>query len=226
MLIATDFDGTFCRGGGVSDADRAAIARWRAEGRYFGFVTGRGTDFIETIRTFGVEVDYHLLYNGALLALADGTVVKEYRIPRADFLALEERFREIPDARYFSETGKDAYYHQYYATFDTPERACEVADAVNAEFGGRVTAFVNGPHVNIGKKGSGKAQGVSDALGYYGLPADAAAVFGDDFNDIEMIRVHHGWAVDTARPQVLSSAAHVCGSVGEAALKLLAEASD
>ena len=221
-LIATDFDGTFCRNGEVDPADVRAIAAWRAAGGYFGFVTGRSTDFFDYVKTLGVEVDFHLLYNGALLAAPDGRTLKEYLIPRTDFAALTAFFRSLPDAAAFSEADGRPFYHQYYATFENETRALEVADAVNRRFGERVTAFVNGPHVNIGKKGSGKTQGVFDALSYFGLPADAAAVFGDDYNDLDMIVAHSGWAVSTARPAVLAKAPHVCASVGAAALELLA----
>ena len=220
-LIATDFDGTVCRGGKIDPADRAAAAAWRESGRLFGFVTGRGTDFFDTIKELGVEVDFLLIHNGALLALSDRTVVKEYRIAEADFRALEAFFAAIPDVRAYDKADGDAVRRQYYARFDSPERALEAAAEVNRLFGDRVTAFVNGWHVNIGKKGSGKTQGVYDALAWYGLPDDAAAVFGDDYNDLDMIVTHRGWAVDTARPEVLAKAPHVCKSVGEAARELM-----
>lgn len=222
-LIATDFDGTFCRLGRVSGADKRAVRKWRASGRYFGFVTGRGMDFFRTAEELGVEADYFLLYNGALLAGPDGTVYKEYLIPRETFAQLEAFFRTYPDALSFDKADAAPFYHQYYARFENPQRALSVAGAVNAAFGDRVTAFVNGPHVNIGRKGSGKAQGVFDALAHFGLPADAAAVFGDDYNDIEMITAHNGWAVVNARTEVKEKAAHICASVGSAALALLRE---
>ncbi len=199
QLIATDFDGTFYRNGRIDPLDREAVAAWRAHGGLFGFVTGRGLDFLETARGLGLEADFFLVYTGALLALPDGTKVKEYRIPAADFAALARHFAALPDAEHFDKPNGSPFYYQYYATFPTPARALEAAAEVNRLFGG-VTAYVNGPHVNIGKKGCGKTQGVFDALAYFGLPRDAAAVFGDDYNDMDMIASHGGWAVDTAQP--------------------------
>ncbi len=223
LLIATDYDGTFNRGK-ISARDKAAVREWRAAGRYFGFVTGRGTDFIQTAAEQGLEADYFLLYNGALLASPTGEVWKEYLIPRDTFAAISEYFRKyLTNALSFDKADERPFYRQFYARFETPQLALAAADALNASFGDRVTAFVNGPHVNIGKKGSSKAQGVFDALEHFGLPADAAAVFGDDYNDMEMIRAHGGWAVFNARPEVLKCAAHVCAGVGSAARKLLRE---
>ena len=46
MLIATDFDGTLNRDGGIDGVTRKAIDDWRAAGRLFGVVTGRGIDFL------------------------------------------------------------------------------------------------------------------------------------------------------------------------------------
>ena len=219
-LIATDYDGTFSRGG-ISEFDIEAVKKWRKAGNYFGFVTGRGTDFFDLCREKGIETDYFLVYNGSMLALGDGTPVKEYFIPAGVFSRLSDFFSRVPDVRYYDKPSGEDFYHHFYASFDCAERALEVGKEANALFGEEVTAFVNGPHVNIGVKGSGKAQGVFDALEYFGLPDDAAAVFGDDYNDLEMITAHNGWAVSSAREEVLKVAPHVCGSVGEAALMLL-----
>ncbi len=224
QLLATDFDGTFYIHGQIPPENRAGIEAWRANGRRFGFVTGRDLGFFKTIGELALNVDYLLLYNGALLALADGTVVKEYLIDEATFRALEAFISAMPDVCSCSSANGAAAYHQYYATFPDQARALAVADAVNARFGDAVTAFVNGEHVNIGVKGSGKTQGVLDALEYYGLSRSAAAVFGDDYNDVDMIKTLDGWAVETARPAVKRAAPHICKSVGEAALKLLEEA--
>ena len=209
-LIATDFDGTFIRNGVISAADRAAVERWRKTGRLFGFVTGRGIDFIETARDYGVEADYFLLYNGALLITPDGKVHKEYLLNRETFARLAAFFRNVGDICSFSEPGTEAYYHQYYARMPTQEQALAVAAQAEELFGEELAVFVNGEHINIGIRGSSKAQGVTDALAYYGLPEDAALVFGDDYNDLEMLKAHDGWAVETGRPAVLEKAPHVC----------------
>ena len=220
-LIATDFDGTFYRNRALDPADLAAVAAWRAAGGLFGFVTGRGVDFFDTAKKEGLEADFFVLYNGALLADGAGKTLKEYLIGRDTFAALYGVFRAMPDVKSCDTPDERPFYHQYYARFETPEEALAAAEEANRIFGDRVTAFVNGEHVNIGRKGSGKTQGVFDALEYFGLSADAAAVFGDDYNDLDMIVTHNGWAVDTARPAVLEKAPHVCRSVGEAALTLL-----
>ena len=215
QLIATDFDGTFNQNGVIDPADLSAVAAWRAAGRKFGFVTGRGVDFLETAQKCGVEADFFLVYTGALLILPDTTVCKEYLIGRDIFAGLTAFFRGLPDARAFSEPDKRLFYHQYYATMPTQERALAVAEKMAPLFGDELAIFVNGEHINICKKGAGKAQGVFDALEYYGLPRDGALVFGDDYNDMEMLAAHNGFAVETARPAVLKAAPHVCKNLAE-----------
>lgn len=222
-LIATDFDGTFIRGHKIDPADLAAVEAWRKTGRLFGFVTGRGADFFETAQAYGAQADFFLLYNGAMLALPDKTVIKEYLIPQALIAELARFFEGIEDVCDYQQPDGSPYSHQYYARMPDQARALAVAEEINRRYGTDVTAFVNGWHINVGKKGSSKAQGVFDALEYFGLPPEAAAVFGDDYNDMEMIAAHAGWAVATARPEVLAMAPHICGSVGEAARELLKE---
>ena len=89
------------------------------------------------------------------------------------------------------------------------------------EFGDKVSIFVNGPHINIGNKGTGKAEGVSFVLRHFSLPADAAAVVGDDYNDLDMILAHQGWAVASGKPDVVKKAPHTCESVGSLIRSLL-----
>ena len=222
-LIATDFDGTFIRRGAIDPGYDTAIRAFRAAGGLFGFVTGRGTDFFRTAEEYGVTADFFCLYNGSLLALPDGTPVKEYRIPRATFAELEAFFADSPEVCSFDRATDAPDYPHYYARYGTPELALAAAEEVNRLYGDRVTAFVNGEHVNIGKKGSRKTQGVRDALAYFGLKEENAAVFGDDFNDLDMIVSLNGWAVASARPEVLAKAPHVCESVSAQADVFLSE---
>ena len=91
-LIATDYDGTLNRNGVIDDETRAAIDRWRADGRYFGVVTGRGIDFYDTAKEVRLPFDYLIVYNGSLVLSEDKTVLFESLIPAETFAAVEERF--------------------------------------------------------------------------------------------------------------------------------------
>ena len=62
---------------------------------------------------------------------------------------------------------------------------------------------------------------MSLALQHFGLPADSAAVVGDDYNDLDMILAHNGWAVESGRQEVVAQAPHTCKSVGDLIESLL-----
>lgn len=220
MLIATDYDGTLNIGGTVDDFTRKAIDEWRAAGRYFGVVTGRGIDFYDTAREKNIPFDYLILYNGSLILAPDKSVIYESLIPAQTFAAIENKMSQYDDIEYYSESdGKPR--HHYYATFSGQERALQVKADLDPVFGSKVSIFVNGPHINIGNKGTGKAQSVEIILKHFSLPADAAAAVGDDYNDLEMILAHNGWAVESGRPEVIEKAPHRCKSVGDLIYKLL-----
>ena len=214
MLVATDYDGTLYRDGRIDAGTRAAIDGWRADGRYFGVVTGRGPDFYDTARREGLPFDYLIVCNGSLILSGDGSVLFESRIPAGTFAALENAVSAFPDAVGYSKSDGTPQPH-FYAQFPSVERALAVREALLPAFGDAVSIFVNGPHVNIGNLGTGKAQGVTWILRHFSLPPDAAAVVGDDYNDLDMILAHDGWAVASGKPAVVSRAPHTCGSVGE-----------
>ncbi len=214
QLIATDFDGTLYIGGRIADETRRAIDDWRAAGGYFGVVTGRGIDFYDTAKEQNLPFDYLIVYNGSLIVSQDKTVLYESLIPADVFAALEKAMAAYPDIESYSESdGKPS--HHYYATFPDAERALRVREELLPVFGDRVSVFVNGPHINIGNKGTGKAQGVSIILEHFGLARDAAAVVGDDYNDLDMILAHNGWAMESGKPEVVSKAPHTCKNVGD-----------
>lgn len=220
-LIATDFDGTLYRGGCILKYDRKMIEKWQAAGNYFGVVTGRGQDFVEKAKAFGLDPDYLIVYNGSLILDRNGKTVYENLIPRDTFKAIEDFFGQFDDALFVDKADDNEFYYQHYSTFDNAERALEIAEQINKTFGDRITAFVNGPHINIAQKGASKSNGVSTILAHYGLTEDEGAVVGDDYNDIEMIKEHKGWAVITARPAVKEAASHICLSVGTLATQLM-----
>ncbi|MBQ6265733.1 MAG: HAD family phosphatase [Clostridia bacterium] len=219
-LIATDFDGTLFINGEIPACVREAIDLWRADGRYFGIVTGRGEDFFDKVKEIKLPVDYFIIYNGSMIADKEGNVISERFISPDIYAELEKVFSGYGDTEYYSRADGNAQHH-YYATFNSVERALEVKEDIDAVFGDKLAVFVNGRHVNIGAAGTGKAQGVNIVLEHFALPCDSAAVVGDDYNDLEMIKTFDGWAVESGKPDVVSQAPHICKDVGNLALMLL-----
>ena len=219
-LIATDFDGTLFVNGEITPETRKAIDLWRADGRLFGIVTGRGEDFFDKIREEKIPVDYLIIYNGSMITDKDGNIIYERFISAETFAELENIFSGYEDIEYYSRADGSTQHH-YYATFNCTERALEVKKDIDAVFGGKLAVFVNGRHINIGDSGTGKAEGVRVVLDYFSLPQESAAVVGDDYNDLEMIRAFDGWAVENGKPDVVGQAPHICKNVGDLAETLL-----
>ena len=220
LLIATDYDGTLRQNGEIDAGTRAAIDRWRARGRYFGVVTGRGIDFYDTAREIGLPFDYLIVCTGSLILGADKRVLYESLIPAKTFAAIERTMAQYADIVCYSESDGTPRHH-YYATFPSQERALQVQQELRGKFGELLSIFVNGPHINIGNRGTGKAEGVSQILRHFALPADSAAVVGDDYNDLDMLLAHNGWAVESGRKEVVARAPHTCKSVGDLIESLL-----
>lgn len=220
MLVATDYDGTLNINGSISPHVRDAIDSWRAKGRYFGVVTGRGIDFYDTAAELKIAYDFLILCNGSLILSAKKEILFESLIPDSTFSRIEKAMASYPDILNFSRSdGKPR--HHYYAEFPDADRALEVREEILPLFADRLSIFVNGPHINIGNKGTGKSQAVDFMLRYYSLASDSAAVVGDDYNDLEMITAHDGWAVDSGKPEVLKQAPHLCRDVGDLIDRLL-----
>ncbi len=214
QFLATDFDGTLWRNGRISDEDRAAIHRWRKSGRLFGFVTGRGIHFPKHIRGLGLQGDFYVCYNGALLMNHDGEILKEARMDKPVFAALEDAFRQNGIAFDYDLANEESDFFQYSGLMPTCGQAADFAAELDVRFSNQVSAYANGLNINIVKRGVSKAAGIRHALQHLGLSEDQAAVVGDDLNDLDMIVSLNGWAVDSARPQVIEKVPHLCRSVG------------
>lgn len=220
-LIATDYDGTLRINGQISAYDREKIQEFRAAGNYFGIVTGRGSDFFDTVKKEGIDVDYLIVYTGALIADARGNILFEAPIPHENFTRLAAFFAGRTDVTWYDEAHDDKKHYQYYATCEDQKTALKAAAEAEKEFGGLFEYFVNGEHINICSKGISKASGIREILKYYGLPESAAAPVGDDYNDLRMITELNGWAVSSGRPAVVAQANNVCDSVGHLAALLM-----
>ncbi len=214
-LIASDFDGTVYHHGEMKETDKLAIARWRKEGGLFGIVTGRGITFPQIMRDLGVDCDFFLCCNGAVLMDAQGAILREQKLDPAVFAALSAFFRDTPGAINYTQTDENATLHQYNALMPTNGEASAVTAQVNMRFGEHVNALANGRNINVIRIGESKAHGVQTALDHFHLAPDAAAVVGDELNDIHMIRHFNGWAMSTGRPEAIAAATHLCDSVAD-----------
>lgn len=101
-ILASDFDGTLSRDGGISALDLAAIERFRQAGNKFGLVTGRSYILIqpEFARNPGFKCDFLVLSTGGAVADEKGELIYERIIEKTTVLRLIKRLYEL-DAMHF-----------------------------------------------------------------------------------------------------------------------------
>lgn len=96
MILASDYDGTLCRGR-ITEEDRAAIIRFREAGHLFGVVTGRDFPLAYEPLTSenGVPFDFIICMNGALAVDSRGDILFE---KKADGSVIPDLFRTVVEA--------------------------------------------------------------------------------------------------------------------------------
>lgn len=129
MLIALDMDGTLLNGeGSISERNRAAIAAAQAQGHIVVVITGRARkDALAPLREAGLVCPIASL-NGAIVTLADGTVINEAPLERAAVRPTLEWVRKQPDLYCETYTG-DAVYVGLHNRAQWEALASGMADA-------------------------------------------------------------------------------------------------
>ena len=171
-----------------------------------------------------VHCDFYLVHTGAALLDRNGQVLRRKTIAEDVFAQLEAAFAAWGDAENYDTVDQGKEFCQYSALMYTNEAAEERVAQLNQRFGHVVTAYANGRNINIVARGEGKAEGIGYALEHFGLGQDAAAVVGDDLNDLDMILHWRGWAMASGREQVVQAAEHTCTSIADLVDQLLNDA--
>lgn len=92
-IAALDMDGTVYVNETISDSVKQAISSWRAAGNLAVSATGKSiSNARTTLEPCGVEMDYHVLYNGTVITDGDFTVLHEEHLPTETVRAIAERF--------------------------------------------------------------------------------------------------------------------------------------
>ena len=231
-IFASDFDGTLNRNG-VSDRDRDAVARFRAAGNLFGMVTGRDHNFTRTIRDCGVDVDFLLVFSGALCLTPDGDVIYDYRGPARDAVRGIVRYMgehcgtpvdvcrgksrdtfdwNCPDgdaARHFHPLCELDGYDEFsvlYAFCETEEETGECTAEIKKRYGDTVNPLHNRIYIDIPPAGMDKGVGLARYAALMNVPESNVWTAGDNLNDLAMISRFHGCAVENAHPDLKKAA--------------------
>lgn len=220
-IIASDYDGTLNHGG-IDDAKRNAIKRWRKAGNLFGIVSGRGpSDLVDLHKRNDFECDFLLASNGAVIMNSEGEILAESRCdgklakPLVEFLMdngcswacihsdADYDIGEREDGRNenclpLEEMPEIAYFNQINTILPDDEQAARVTDAVRKASGDYLNPLQNGRCIDIISADMNKAQGLYTLLRIVGAEYDDMITVGDHINDTHMIAEFRSYAMENA----------------------------
>lgn len=237
-IIASDYDGTLNHGG-IDDKKRAAISLWRKNGNLFGLVSGRGLNDLKIIPVNdGFEYDFLIACNGAVIADADGKVIKE---SRCDGLFAKELIEFIfssgcnwvnvqtepelyivadecqcdSDEITLSNAPEISYFYQISTFSEDFASAHAVTAAIKDKFGKYLNPLQNGTCIDIVSADMNKAVGLYDYLEIIGGSYDDMITVGDNINDTHMIKEFRSYAMENAVSDIKEIADHEIKGITE-----------
>ena len=201
-IIFSDIDGTFLQDDHTVSARNAeAVRALLASGIPFVLVSARMPEAIYPImQSIGVTIPI-ISYSGALALTAEGETLEDVRVDAGAagmvLSALEDRYPELTVNYY-------AGRRWYVRDEDDPRvrheedithllmgepAVCERAESDLAAAYPMLHVVRSAPNlVEIMEASVSKESGIRAMLGHYGLTADDALSFGDNYNDLEMLR--------------------------------------
>ena len=230
-LIVTDLDGTLLRTDKtISDYTVSVFKRCRDKGLKTAFATARAlsmvTEYLEV-----VAIDGLVATNGAFI-YANGNIIHTHLLPLELSKAIlaelgaNANVQRISarqyDARYTNKpaSDKDTFYdfatpfdepisHMSFRTDDAP-----FAAAITAKYPELRIYHITGENIyDVGAKDCTKATGIERLASHFGISLADVVAFGDDNNDIEMLReCGVGIAVANAIDEVKAVADQFCDS--------------
>ncbi|MCD7808116.1 MAG: HAD family hydrolase [Erysipelotrichaceae bacterium] len=238
-LLASDFDNTLWFRDHLLDDDVYMIKEFQRQGHLFGLCTGRGIDGI-VVPCEGYDMlehlsfDFYILSSGAYIMDKDRHIIFEKMIP----MDIVEEVYKYTDHGNMSILTRDHVYKLYkdrvdhypakkiqsldeirneeVRSFSIHYEEDEIAmatvmkDHINDLFGKYISAFQNGPHIDIAAVGCSKGEGIRFIQEYFHLDDEYICGIGDNFNDLPMLEaVEHSYTFDYAPNEVQEKAKYV-----------------
>lgn len=214
-IAALDMDGTVYVNEDITEATQKAIAEWRAAGNLAVSATGKSiANARNTLEPFGVELDYHVLYNGTVITGGDYSILHEEHLPSGVVQSIVARFTGLPLNIYLTGlSGADQVAWDGLAGRESsmvantevvdpgdvakrstvllslwipgnPELRREVDEWVRENCA--VESSFNCDFYDIMPPGHNKGEGLTRLLDYLGHENAELYTFGDSFNDLSM----------------------------------------
>ena len=239
-IIASDFDGTINYHGKISDADKAAIKRFRAAGNKFGIVTGRDVELSLWIRQKdGFEFDFIICCTGAVIRGSDGKIayMKKGEVGPFFFDIIEKAkecgadFFTIGDVMYKcyidmsgavpTDISKMTEFTHANCGFSSDEGAIAFTEYVEKNYSDKISVHRNGWCVDMPPVNTSKVTGIYEYASQFENPEIYAV--GDNVNDLLMIKEFNGYAVSNAVETVKNAAPNQCDRICDMIEELMEE---
>ena len=239
-IIASDFDGTISYQGKISDEDKAAIKRFRAQGNKFGIVTGRDVELSQWIKQKdGFEFDFIICCTGCVIKDGDGKIiyVKKGEVGPFFFDIIGKAkecgadFFSIGDVLYKCyidmsgaipvDFSKITEFTHANCGFSSDENAIKFAEYVEKNYSDKISVHRNGWCVDMPPVNTSKVTGIYEYASRFQSPEVYAV--GDNVNDLLMIKEFNGYAVSNAVESVKSAAPHQCNRICDMIEELMEE---
>lgn len=239
-IAASDFDGTLYRNGDVTKEEIEAIKKWRENGNLFGVITGRNyASLREDLDLFDVEYDFIISTNGALIRDGQGNVLRSFEVDAeiakglldigikhnaiwSELMYLDSFHRRVIEHRTADAEMKinrdilneTASFHQMSFTFPDIDDALNLTEYINETYKGKLSAYslIYGDTANIDivQYGVSKASALYTLGEMKNVCKEDIITFGDNFNDIPMIREFDGYIMASAIEEVRKLANRTC----------------
>jgi Cof subfamily protein (haloacid dehalogenase superfamily) len=235
-LIVSDLDGTLLRSDKTLSSYTAEVLhRCREKGVKVVFATARSIKSVQSFTEL-IAVDGLCISNGASV-FADGKLLVRYTFDKATQKAFTAELKAEPSVyRISAKTGELDYYlgrkrREFETEYDFPDDCTvdfmhmsyssptpEVPFALLHKYDGIIMHRITGEElVDINPIDATKRNAVVTLSEHWGILPSEIAVFGDDYNDIDMLTLPGVTAVamGNAIPEVKAVADYVCGSNDE-----------
>ena len=238
-IIGSDYDGTLNHGG-IDDAKKTAIEKWRCAGNVFALISGRGPENVLKIykeKQFGC--DYLIANNGAIILKTDGEIVSDIRCKgEIAFPLLKLLFkngcqwgdvqtafpcRVFADENECEEAGdytmenapEIPYFNQISTVLPDFETAEKITALIAENFGSELNPLQNGVCIDIVRNDMNKAKGLYILADILGAEYRNIIAVGDNVNDRDMIKEFRSYAMANGVDSIKELADYITESVTE-----------
>lgn len=245
-IAAIDLDDTLLRSdGSVSPRNLAALQQWQRAGRQIVIATGRPRRSVQPALPAVLGTLPIICYNGAEIHINGRTIYEKLIPPDAVRQIVEQALAAAPDATIGLEVHGELYLNRVtnrttpYHVADLLEVARHPAAKVLlfgdqlerltpllASLPSTARALLSARYrfVQILAEGADKAVALQELMAAWGRPLADVVAFGDDTNDIEMLRISGlGVAMANAVDEVRAVADHITATNDEDGVALILE---